>query len=261
MQNCGRTYQVVNGVPDFVEESDMIQGQKNIHEYYEDVALKYNKSHGSDLFGTEYNIRTHYKKVFQRHLRSCDMVIEIGCGTGRFSKLVCETTKQLVCTDFSMRMLQQGAGRAPNPVCADTQNLPFQNDTFDVCVGVTTFSYVPNKQKALKSIKAILKPGGRIILIDMNRRSPVFFFSRMIYGKLREKNHQPWVLAESSLNYTSKLLESQGFKIIDARNLSFVPHVSPRWFSTAFGWADQLFSTIPLTRRFAMRFYIVAEAP
>lgn len=259
--NCGRSYGVVRGVPDFVELEQMISGQRDIHEYYENEAGKYNKSHGSDLHGTEYNIRTYYRKVFQRHLSPDLSVVEIGCGTGRFSRLIRESTERLVSTDFSMPMLQQGLGTAPVQVCADSQNLPFRDDRFDVCVGVTTFSYVPDKVKALQSIKQVLKPGGRIILIDMNRKSPIFFFSRLVYGKLRDKNHQEWVLTQSSLDYTSKLLESQGFRIVEGRKLSFVPHVSPPWFTRFFGWADRLFSAIPLSSRYAMRFYVVAEAP
>lgn len=256
---CGHSYPVFQGVPDFVRNDTIHSGQDLILEYYEEEAEKYNKTHGSSLAGTEYNIRVYYKKIFEKYIAESDLILEIGCGTGRFSRLLRRISDRLVSTDFSMSMIQQGLGAAPYQVRADSQALPFDDGVFDVCVGVTTFSYIPDKKMALKAIKLVLKPKGRIILIDMDRRSPIFLFSRMIYGKLRNKNHQEWVLKESSFPFTTKLLESEGFRIIEGQNLSFVPHVSPAWFPAMFGWADRLFSWLPFTRRFAMRFFIVAQ--
>ena len=46
-------------------------------------------------------------------------------------------------------------------VNADMENMPFENDRFDVIISNGAFCLAPNKEKAFKEIFRVLKPGGR----------------------------------------------------------------------------------------------------
>jgi ubiquinone/menaquinone biosynthesis C-methylase UbiE len=255
---CQRVYPIVEGIPDFVSMQGLPTGQREIASYYADEADKYNVSHGSVLPGTEYNISAHYMRLLETYIGPGDQILEIGCGTGRFSQVLRRLSSNLVGTDFSLPMLLQDKGSVPIKVCADTQDLPFRDNIFDICVGIATFSYVPNKEAAVRSMRRVLKPNGRVLLIDMNRKSPIFALSPLAYGDTRKKAHQPWIRESSVTNYRT-LFENGGFKILDSGHFSFVPHVAPEWFVFAAGPLDRLLSYTPFARRLAMRLYIVAE--
>jgi ubiquinone/menaquinone biosynthesis C-methylase UbiE len=255
---CQRVYPIIEGIPDFVSMQAFPTGQREIASYYTDEATKYNVSHGSSLPGTEYNINAHYMRLLETYIAPADRILEIGCGTGRFSQVLMRLSPNHVGADFSLAMLLQDKGCVPIKVCADTQDLPFRDSIFDICVGVATFSYLPHKEAAVQSIRRVLKPNGRVLLIDMNRKSPIFALSPLAYGDTRKKAHQPWI-RESSVATYSRLFENGGFRILDSGHFSFVPHVSPKWFVVAAGPVDRLLSYTPFARRLAMRLYIVAE--
>jgi ubiquinone/menaquinone biosynthesis C-methylase UbiE len=49
---------------------------------------------------------------------------------------------------------------------ADAQRLPFPTAHFDSVVGTLVFCSIPDPQQALAEIRRVLKPGGRLFLID-----------------------------------------------------------------------------------------------
>ena len=86
--------------------------------------------------------------------------IEIGVGTGRFSipfgiKVGVEPARA---------MAEIARKRGINVYAAKAENLPFQDNSFDFALMVTTLCYLENSLSALQEIKRILKPQGRIII-------------------------------------------------------------------------------------------------
>jgi hypothetical protein len=110
---CQRVYPIVEGIPDFVSMQGLPAGQHEIASYYADEANKYNVSHGSVLPGTEYNISAHYMRLLETYIGPADQILEIGCGTGRFSQVLRRLSPNLVGTDFSLPMLLQDKGSVP----------------------------------------------------------------------------------------------------------------------------------------------------
>jgi ubiquinone/menaquinone biosynthesis C-methylase UbiE len=51
---------------------------------------------------------------------------------------------------------------------ADIEDLPFDDETFDCIVNTMAFTGYPDGQKAMAEIERVLKPGGRLVLIDIN---------------------------------------------------------------------------------------------
>ena len=101
--------------------------------------------------------------------------VEIGVGTGRFSipfgiKVGVEPAKA---------MAEIARKRGISVYESKAENLPFQDNSFDFALMVTTLCFLENPLKALQEIRRILKPAGKVIIGMLDEDSPL--------GKLYEE--------------------------------------------------------------------------
>jgi arsenite methyltransferase len=105
-------------------------------------------------------------------------VLDLGCGAGFdafVAALAVGPAGQVVGCDLTPEMLavaQRGQAdlRLPNVAfCeADIADLPLADDTFDVALSNGVLNLVPDKPKAFREIRRILKPGGRLQACDIS---------------------------------------------------------------------------------------------
>ncbi|MBI5706684.1 MAG: class I SAM-dependent methyltransferase [Armatimonadetes bacterium] len=104
-----------------------------------------------------------------------DRVIEIGCGTGRFTVDLARRANRVVAVDRSVGSLQvcrgklQEAGLADRVllVHSDVLQLPVKPRAFDLALMAQVLQHLPSaslRSQALESIAQTLEPGGRFIL-------------------------------------------------------------------------------------------------
>ena len=64
----------------------------------------------------------------------------------------------------------------------DAQALPFDDDTFDTALSTYSMCSVPDERRAVLEMKRVLKPGGRLILVDHVRSSivPIYWLQRLM---------------------------------------------------------------------------------
>jgi len=90
---------------------------------------------------------------------------------------------------------------------ADVNFLPYTTDSFDTIVNTMAFSGYPNGRKALKEMKRVLKPNGRLVMIDIN------------YPKdnnwLGTKSTQFWVVSGDIIRDMDELFKSSGWEYED----------------------------------------------
>jgi ubiquinone/menaquinone biosynthesis C-methylase UbiE len=101
------------------------------------------------------------------------VVLDIGCGTGEFEKLVLNRhpNQQIVGVDISQKMLeiaQQKCRAYPNVVFLEGSvlALPFSDHSFDVIVSASAFHYFDEPEAALKETRRVLRPGGILVILD-----------------------------------------------------------------------------------------------
>ncbi|MEW5251432.1 bifunctional demethylmenaquinone methyltransferase/2-methoxy-6-polyprenyl-1,4-benzoquinol methylase UbiE [Microbulbifer discodermiae] len=107
-------------------------------------------------------------------------ILDIAGGTGdltaRFARIV-GPEGQVVLADINESMLRVGRDRlldrgiAGNvvPVQADAQYLPFADDTFDCITIAFGLRNVTDKDLALSSMLRVLKPGGRLLVLEFSK--------------------------------------------------------------------------------------------
>ena len=99
-------------------------------------------------------------------------VLEVGAGTGANLPLYGRSAHTTLIDIKSDRLLlaRQKSGRVETPVaCADAQKLPFASNQFDAVVGTLVFCSIPQPELALAEIRRILRPNGRLFLLEHTR--------------------------------------------------------------------------------------------
>lgn len=118
--------------------------------------------------------------IAQAGLKCGDVVLDLAGGTGdlalAFSRQVGEEG-HVVLADINAAMLEQGrrrlidAGVAGNLTIAqvDAQNLPFDDRTFDCITIAFGLRNVTDKDAALASMRRVLKPGGKAMILEFSK--------------------------------------------------------------------------------------------
>ena len=95
-------------------------------------------------------------------------VLEVGVGTGLNLPLY-SADAPVVGIDPAWPMLVRAAQRqrlGQHLVQADVQALPFPDETFDWVVGTLVFCSVPDVVQGLTEVHRVLRPGGRVRLLE-----------------------------------------------------------------------------------------------
>jgi ubiquinone/menaquinone biosynthesis C-methylase UbiE len=97
-------------------------------------------------------------------------VLEVGCGTGHFTRWFREGSLQTVGLDLSRPMLFE-AIRLGSPPCVrgDAMVLPFSGGAFDLVALITTLEFIPDPVQALTEALRVARYG--LILGVLNRQS------------------------------------------------------------------------------------------
>ncbi len=111
-------------------------------------------------------------------------VLDVGCGTGKFAARIREESPQAEVwgVDLVADMLSKGSERWREhaggviPVQADSERLPFAADMFDIVTCANSFHHYPNQARAIFEMHRVLKPGGRLMIVDGYRDAPWGWF-------------------------------------------------------------------------------------
>ena len=102
-------------------------------------------------------------------------VLEIGCGTGYFTKPLAVTGARITAIDISPDLLQVSRRRVPatnvNFLLENAYAMSFPENSFDLVVGISILHHL-DVEKGLTEVFRVLKPGGGIFFTEPNMLNP-----------------------------------------------------------------------------------------
>jgi ArsR family transcriptional regulator len=99
-------------------------------------------------------------------------VADLGCGTGRLTAALAPFVRRVVAVDGSGEMLQAAKRRLRDLENVDLrrgdlETLPIEDATLDAALVALVLHHVPDPARALSEASRAIKPGGRIVIVDM----------------------------------------------------------------------------------------------
>ena len=145
------------------------------------------------------------------------IVGDLGCGTGQLTETVAPYVKQVIAVDSSPDMLDAArirVGAAGNVDLrqGELETLPIESGALDAAMLSLVLHYSPAPPKALAEVARVLRPGGRVLVVDM------------LPHERQEYQHQMGhVWLGFSEKQISRLLTGAGFRDVRARPLPADP--------------------------------------
>jgi len=177
-------------------------------------------------------------------VRRGQTVLDLAGGTGdlaaKFATLVGETG-QVVLADINSAMLQVGRERLLDKgilvdyTQVNAETLPFADNTFDIITIAFGLRNVTDKETALASMLRVLKPGGRVLILEFSELKipplkpfyEIYSFKVLpLLGKLVAKDANSYqYLAESIRMHPNQetllnMMQQVGFERCDYHNLT-----------------------------------------
>lgn len=119
-------------------------------------------------------------------------VLDVGCGTGVMALLLADMGHRVTGVDISEAMLHRAREKAAplsQPVEfleGDAEELLFEDGAFDAVVSRHVLWALPNPERAVAEWKRVLRPGGKVIIIDGDWDANRSLFRRVwrLFGQL-----------------------------------------------------------------------------
>jgi ubiquinone/menaquinone biosynthesis C-methylase UbiE len=125
-------------------------------------------------------------KIVLEHLGDLNgkRVADVGCGKGRFARIVKERNPgaTVVALDLAEAMLR-GIPPDIEPVAASMTALPLATEAFDGAYATESLEHAVDVPAAVAELARIVKPGGRIVIIDKNAEA---------WGRLKTPEWEQW---------------------------------------------------------------------
>ncbi|NLE27119.1 MAG: methyltransferase domain-containing protein [Clostridiaceae bacterium] len=98
---------------------------------------------------------------------SSHVILDVGCGPALYRY---STSAKYIGLDVTDEPYNNSCLRDVD-IVASASDIPLQDNYVDLILCKSTFHLIPDKQKTLAEFQRVLKPGGRILIADYNRKT------------------------------------------------------------------------------------------
>src|SRR5215475_8248203 len=156
--------------------------QDKMRRYFDELAGK---------FGRQYVPGRSWKGIAEALLKLMPpmVIADLGAGEGTISQLMAQRAKRVIAIDNSEKMVEFGSELARKHAIGnleyrlgDIEDIPIRAGTVDLAFFSQALHHATHPERAIAEAWRILKPGGRIAVLDLNRHH--FEEAREMYADL-----------------------------------------------------------------------------
>jgi ArsR family transcriptional regulator len=156
--------------------------QDGMRRYFDELAGK---------FGRQYVPGRSWKGIAEALLKLMPpmVIADLGAGEGTLSQLMAQRAKRVIAIDNSEKMVEFGAELARKHNIGnleyrlgDLEDVPIRTGTVDLAFLSQALHHATHPERAIAEARRILKPGGRVAVLDLNRHH--FEEAREMYADL-----------------------------------------------------------------------------
>jgi ubiquinone/menaquinone biosynthesis C-methylase UbiE/biotin operon repressor len=208
-QMLGVLRQAAAEIPEAEQDSEALRlalrrRQDKMRAYFDELAGKFGRNYvpGRSWQGLAETLLTLMPPI---------VIADLGAGEGTFSQLLARRSKKVIAVDNSEKMVEYGRELARKHGVknleyrkGDLEEVPIRDSTVDLAFFSQALHHAQHPNRAVAEAWRILKPGGRIVVLDLLRHS---------YEEARELYADLW-LGFTEVEVT-RFLRQAGFKNIE----------------------------------------------
>jgi SAM-dependent methyltransferase len=153
---CLARYYIIKGIPRFVFDDD----------YVDSFSFEWDK-HRTSLLDSASGLTRAEDMFFERTGFTKEeikgkLILDAGCGMGRFVEVVKKYGGDIVGIDLSYAVEAAKANTDADIIQADILNLPFKENSFDYVFSIGVIHHTADTRKAFECLSRLVKPGGKL---------------------------------------------------------------------------------------------------
>jgi len=181
-------------------------------------------------------------------------VVDCGCGSGIFTKLIHNQGFLASGLDLSQGLIELAGRSYPEIefIVGDVENLPFDSDSLDGVLLSGIIHHLPDPSKCAKEIFRVLKPNGVFVAFDPNRLNPFMWLYRdrtspFYSSEGVTENERPIIAAEIAQVFTQA-----GFDVatsyLSGLNYRYIASNNLRWALPIYNFLDDALFRLPFLK-------------
>ncbi len=114
-------------------------------------------------------------------------ILDVGCGTGNFTKKLSCLGYDAIGIDPSSEMLEKALKKSLNCTKGYAENLPFDDKSFDAVISVAAVEFFTDRKRAISEMLRVVKKGGKVVACFITGAWAKYYKSKKS-GALSEAN-------------------------------------------------------------------------
>ena len=171
-----------------ISDTEKEEKRKLIEQMFNSIAKRYDFLNSFLSFGTDRLWRKKAVKIIARQYKN-PYILDIATGTADLAIAAAKTANaKVVGIDISEKMLEIGKGKiikkglseSISLIKANSENIPFSNNNFDVAMVAFGVRNFPDPTKGLSEMHRVLRNSGMIMVLELSK--PQGFIFRHLYN-------------------------------------------------------------------------------